>query len=145
MAARLGSVDRDVYQEFDRKMRALEDWYSDSMQAQAYDAQRGHGAKEHGHVILRAQKYPGPNWRHLWYVADNSPLAQAAILRALTEELYGLDHGPSQAGPASGLHRGTREWKHAIATADGSLRSVGRRFGVSHTEVRRLRIEEAAG
>lgn len=123
-------------------MRGLEDWYADSMQARAYDADPGAGTREAGHRVLRVQRYPGPPWRRLWYEADGNPLAEQAIIRALKEEIYGLDHGPSQAGPASGLHRGTREYRRAVAGAEGSLRAVARRFGISHTEVRRIRLQE---
>lgn len=130
----------DSYELFDGLMTTLEDWYSDSTKAQAYDASKGHGSHDLGHSILRANKYPGPPWRRLWYESDGDPVAQKAIIRALQEEIYGLSHGPSRAGPAGGLHRGTKEWSLALASADGSLRAVGRRFGVSHTEVRRQRL-----
>lgn len=138
----MGEVSTDAYTEFDSRMRYLEDWYADSLRATAYDADRGHGASDPGHKVLRANHYPGPAWRRLWYEADGNPVAQAAIINALDEEIYGLSHSPTLASPASGLHRGTREWRTAVATADGSLRAVARRFGISHTEVRRIRIDE---
>lgn len=142
--AKLERVDQDAYPEFDRLMRGLEDWYADSMRARAYDADPGSGSREAGHRVLRVQSYPGPNWRTLFYEASRHEdlVAQQAIIRALREEIYGLDHGPSQAGPASGLHRGTREYRQAVANAEGSLRQVARRFGISHTEVRRIRLQE---
>lgn len=127
------------YTEFDRLMTALEDWYADSTRAQSYDGP-GHGARKPGHAILLRNEYPGPQWRRLWYEADDDPVAQAAIINSIEEELYGLSHSPSRAGPSSGLHRGTKEWALAVASADGSLRAVARRFGVSHTEVRRQRL-----
>lgn len=134
----------DAYREFDRLMRQLEDWYSDSVRAIALDAQDGAGNHENGHRILHAQKYPGPNWRKLWaQLPADDDAGEQAIISALKDELYGLDHSPSQSGPASGLHSGTQEWKYAIAKADGSLRAVARRFGVSHTTVLRLRRELA--
>lgn len=128
--------------EFERYMGALEDWYADDVRAQAYDTDSGSGPHP-GHRILRRGTYPGPNWRREFDLAEDRRdiVAQEAINRALADELYGLDHSPSQSGPASGLHRGTREWKRAVGEADGSLRAVARRFGVSHTEVRRLRLE----
>lgn len=127
--------------EFERLMRQLEDWYADSVRAVAPDADRGHAASPVGHRILHVNSYPGPNWREAWARLDPDDLAgEQAIIRALGEELYGLDHGPSQSGPASGLHRGTREWSLAVASADGSLRAVARRFGVSHSTVRRERL-----
>lgn len=131
--------------EFRALLRQLEDWYADSTRAVTYDGP-GHGASEPGHRILRVQPYPGPDWRDIWREATDSSnaAAQQAIIRALADELFGLDHGPSQSGPASGLHRGTREWALAVARADGSLRAVGRRFGISHTEVRRLRAAHPA-
>lgn len=130
----------DAYPEFDRLMGALEDWYADSTKAQAFDSQPGPASGSPGHRILRKGRYPGPQWRRLWYETDEDPVAQAAIIRSLEEELYGISHGPSQSGPASGLHRGTVEWGRAVAASDGSLRAVARRFGVSHTEVRRQRL-----
>jgi hypothetical protein len=136
---------QDAYHEFDRLMTGLEDWYSDSMRARAYDADQGHGASKPGHVVLHVNRYPGPPWRRLFYEADGDPVAQQAIIAALKEEHYGLTHSPSQAGPASGLHRGTAEWRSSVAGADGSLRAVGRRFGISHTEVRRIRLQEGVG
>lgn len=132
----------DAYREFDRRMVMLEDWYADSTKAMALDAQGGSGTKEHGHTILRRNPYPGPRWRELWREAHGDPVQQALIIRALDEEIYGLDHGPSMASPAAGLHRGTREWRLAVAHAEGSLRHVGRRYGLSHTEVRRIRLAE---
>lgn len=123
--------------EFDRLLGQLEDWHADSVRARAYDA--GGSTPEPGHAILLRNRYPGPNWRKLWNEAQDD-VARAAILRALEDEFYGLSHGPSQSGPASGLHRGTKEWRRAVASADGSLRAVARRFGISHTEVRRLRL-----
>jgi hypothetical protein len=132
-----------AWAEFDRLMRQLEDWFSDSTKAMALDAQSGSGTKEHGHVMLRRNKYPGPNWREEWARLDPMNVeGERAIIEALQEELYGLDHGPSQSGPASGLHRGTEEWRLAVARSDGSLRAVARRFGISHTEVRRIRAQE---
>lgn len=130
----------DAYREFDSLMRYLEDWYADSQKARAFDAQLGPASGSPGHRVLRANRYPGPPWRRLYYEADDNPVAQAAIIHALEEEIYGLDHSPSKSGPASGLHRGTNEWVLAIAAADGSLRAVARRFGISHTEVRRQRL-----
>lgn len=125
---------------FDRLMSALEDWYSDSTRAMALDAQGGSGTKEHGHAILRRNKYPGPDWRGAWAALDPFDTeGERLIIEALEEEIYGLSHSPSKAGPASGLHRGTSEWRMAVASADGSLRAVARRFGLSHTEVRRIR------
>lgn len=125
---------------FHRLLHELEDWYADSVRARAYDADSA--APEAGHAILMRNKYPGPDWRKLW--RDTSSVdGRMEILRALEDEIYGLSHGPSQASPASGLHRGTREWRLAVGSADGSLRTVARRFGVSHTEVRRLRAEVA--
>ena len=129
--------------EFRALLHQLEDWYADSTRAVTYDGP-GHGASEPGHRILRVQPYPGPDWREEWAQCGGSLVCQQAILRALTDELFGLDHGPSQSGPASGLHKGTREWALAVARADGSLRAVGRRFGISHTEVRRLRAANPA-
>lgn len=130
------------YSEFDRLMSGLEDWYRDSVQAQSYD---GHpGSHELGHVILTSQPYPGPPWRALWEEAsthDQPLLTRAGIIGALEDELYGLSHGPSLASPASGLHPNTEEWRRAIAQHPGSLREVGRRFGVSHTQVKRLRVD----
>lgn len=121
-------------------MGALEDWYCDGVKAQTYDSSPG--AHDPGHAILRLQPYPGPPWRKLWQ--ETNELGQAAIIHALRDELYGLSHGPSQAAPAvSGLHPGTAEWKHTVATAEGSLREVARRFGTSHTTVRGLRMEHA--
>lgn len=130
--------------EFERLMRALEDWYADDTRALdfagASGGSSGHGS---GHRVLRKRPYPGPNWREEFQQAEdrNDPVAQEAINAALREELYGLDHGPSKAGPASGLFRGTKEWEWAVAAADGSLRAVARRFGTSHSEVRRLRLK----
>lgn len=129
------------YDEFDRLMSALEDWYADSTRAQAYDGP-GHGSSDPGHRILHVNRYPGPPWRRLW--AETNELGRAAILRSLDDELFGLSHGPSRAGPASGLVRGTQEFDRTVARASGSLRAVARRFGVSHTEVRRLRMEHSA-
>lgn len=132
----------DPYAEFDRLMTYLEDWYADSTRAAAPDADRGHGASEAGHRILHANRYPGPRWRYIWkQQAQNDPGQQQLIISALRDEVYGLDHSPSQSGPASGLHRGTKEWRLAVASADGSLRAVARRFGISHTEVARIRAE----
>lgn len=129
----------DAYSEFARLLRQLEDWYADSVRAITYDA--APGTHETGHAVLLRKRYPGPDWRAEWAHAANNPIMQAAILRSLEDELYGLTHGPSQAGPASGLHRGTSEWRLAVGQADGSLRTVARRFGISHTEVRRLRLQ----
>lgn len=123
--------------EFHRLLHQLEDWYADSVRARAYDEGGGSPAAEH--AVLRVNRYPGPNWRQLWRAACGDHRAQHEILDSLEEELYGLEHAPSKAGPASGLHRGTQEWRLAVASADGSLRAVARRFGISHTEVRRLR------
>lgn len=133
----------DPRAEFERLMGALEDWYVDSVAAVDLDSAGGGSRGVGGHRVLRANKYPGPDWRREFAVQEDlaNPPGMEAINRALRDELYGLDHGPSRSGPASGLHRGTREWKLAIAQADGSLRAVARRFGVSHTEVRRLRFE----
>ena len=129
-------------EEFDRLIAALEDWYSDSVKAKAFDADTGHASGKPGATMLRANRYPGPPWRRLWdeATATQNLQAQAAILRSLHDEIYGLTHSPSRAGPASGLHRGTQEWSKAIASAPGSLRQVARTFGVSHTEVRRQRL-----
>jgi hypothetical protein len=129
------------YTEFDGLMRQLEDWYADDVRAMALDALPG--ANDEGTKVLHVHRYPGPPWRRLWAEAEyhDNLQAQAAIINALEEEIYGLDHSPSNSGPASGLHRGTREWNLAIATADGSLRAVARRFGLSHTEVRRIRLQ----
>lgn len=123
-------------------MTGLEDWYADSLKGRAYDADPGRAASEPGHRVMRAQKYPGPPWRRLWYEANGDLVAQQAIIRALRDEIYGLSHGPSQAGPASGLHKGTREYRRTIAEAPGSLRQVARTYGISHTEVRRIRLQE---
>jgi hypothetical protein len=135
---RMGSVPNLGQEAFERLLKQLEDWHADSVRARAYDG--GSGLHEAGHAILLRNKYPGPDWRRLW--RDSDDITREGILRSLEEELYGLDHGPSQSGPASGLHRGTREWRLAVASADGSLRAVARRFGISHTEVRRLRLSE---
>lgn len=132
--------------EFHRLMGSLEDWYADSVQAQDY-AGNG-GTPTHGHAILCVQPYPGPAWRRLWKeTLDHADplLSRAAILRSLEDELFGLSHGPSRVGKASGLHPHTDEWRVEIATAEGSLRAVARRFGVSHTTVRALRLQVAAG
>lgn len=130
--------------DFERQMRALEDWYADSTRAQAYDVGSGpvDGSASGGHQVLHVAPYPGPNWRREFRLAARADdlTRAAAINRALEDELYGLDHAPSQSGPASGLHRGTLEWRRAVAEADGSLRAVARRFGISHSEVRRLRL-----
>lgn len=119
-------------------LKQLEDWYADDVRAIPIDGSSG--SHEPGHVILRVRKYPGPNWRQRWNVADDDE--RLAILKALEDEIYGLDHGPSMAGPAAGLHRGTLEFRRAVGMADGSLRAVARRFGISHTEVRRIRLEQ---
>lgn len=124
-------------------MGALEDWHADDLRARDLAGSSGPSSGVGGHRVLRARSYPGPKWREEWRAATEAGnlVAQEAIIRALRDELYGIDHGPSQSGPASGLFRGTREWKQAVGQADGSLRAVARRFGVSHTEVRRLRLE----
>lgn len=131
--------DRDAH--FRALLKELEGWYADSVRAMAYDSSGGSFEAEH--VILRVQPYPGPDWRARWHTAADDDQQREGILRALEEELYGLTHGPSQASPASGLHRGTSDWRQAVATADGSLRAVARRYGISHTEVRRIRLEYA--
>lgn len=134
---------------FQRLYGGLQDWYADDMRARAFDASSGPASGQAGHRILRQGRYQGPPWQRLWDEAraKGNLVAQAAILHALDGEIYGLSHGPSLSGPASGLHRGTREFDLAVASADGSLRAVARRFGVSHTEVRRLRFQypEARG
>lgn len=131
-----------TYAEFDRLMRELEDWYADSIKARDYDASPSHG--EGGHRILLKNRYPGPPWRRLWFEASDPEAPnltqQAAIIRSLEEEIYGLTHGPSRSGPASGLHRGTHEFNLAVATAPGSLRQVARTFGLSHTAVRKIKL-----
>lgn len=135
----------DPYDEFNRLMTALEDWYVDSVQARDYNASPGTASA--GHRILRRNRYPGPPWRAEFAAAtrEGDPVRQQAIIRAIRDELFGINHSPSQSGPASGLHRGTREWRLAVASADGSLRAVARRFGTTHTTVRRLRVELANG
>lgn len=125
------------HDEFLRLLTRLEDWYADSVKARAYDA--GGTPPPAEHAVLRRNRYPGPDWRKLWDEAEND-LTRAAILRSLEDELHGLSHGPSRVGPASGLYQGTKEWRCAVAKAEGSLRTVARRFGISHTEVRRLRL-----
>lgn len=121
---------------FERLVRQLEDWHADDVKARAYDT--GGSPAEAGHAILHRRRYPGPNWRRAW----SDPHAdRRAILLDLEDEIYGLSHSPSQASPASGHHRGTTEWRQAVADADGSLRAVARRFGISHTEVRRIRMD----
>lgn len=125
----------------------LRDWYCDGGQVRARGfAGAGTPTSDptQGDVVLRCWKYPGPNWVAEWNAQKNNPAGQEAILRALEEEIYGLTHSPSLAGPASGLHKDTAEWRLAVATADGSLRAVARRFGISHTEVRRLRMQHEA-
>jgi hypothetical protein len=126
------------YPAFNRLVNELEDWYRDGVQAQAYDGSPG--THHPGHRILRSQPYPGPNWRRLW-AESQGPENDRAIIESIEAEIYGLSHGPSRSGPASGLHHGTVEWKLAVATAPGTLRSVARTFGVSHTTVRTLRKE----
>ena len=128
--------------EFQALMGYLEGWYADAVKATAYDGPSRSAHTTDGPAPPRVNRYPGPPWRRLYYEADEDPVAKAAIIHALEEEIYGLSHSPSQAGPASGLHHGTQEWRRAVASADGSLRAVARRFGISHTEVRRLRLAE---
>jgi hypothetical protein len=127
---------------FDHLLTQLEDWYADSVRARAYDGGGGSGTREAGHAILLRNRYPGPDWRRLWREAEGDPARQGTLLDAVKDELHGLSHGPSQSSPASGLHAGTQEWRQAVAAADGSLRAVARRFGISHTEVRRIRLQE---
>jgi hypothetical protein len=137
----------DPEAEFNRLFGALEDWYVDDVRAREYNGSGGSMAGVGGHRILRANKYPGPPWRSEFAAATSRDdlVGQQAIIRAVRDELFGLGHSPSQSGPASGLHRGTREWRLAVASADGSLRTVARRFGTTHTSVRRLRLELAGG
>ncbi len=124
--------------DFNSLLAALENWHCDSVQAQSYDSQPG--AREHSHSMLLAQPYPGPNWRARW--ARATPEQQGQIIHDLQNELYGLSHSPSQASVgASGLHPGTMEWKLAIARAEGSLRSIARRYGTTHTTVRALKLQ----
>lgn len=130
------------FREFDTLMTRLEDWYADSVQAQDYAGSSG--SHEHGHAVLRVQPYPGPPWRRLWAAADRvgDELAQGRILHELENELYAIDHSAYLASPASGLHPGTRAWRDAVANSEGSLREVARKFGVSHTTVRTVRLEQ---
>lgn len=130
-------------EDFERLMSLLEDWYADSTRARAYDADGGPGSTDPGHRVLRANRYPGPPWRQLYREAtERSDLrAQAAIVNALEDEIYGLDHSPSMAGPASGLHPGTQEYERAIALHDGTTRFVARKFGVSQSTVVRYRAK----
>jgi len=132
---------RDAQDEFFALLRHLEGWYADSVRARSYEA--GGGSPPAEHAVLLPNRYPGPNWRQRWRCSAGDAEARAAIIDALKDEVYGLTHGPSQSSPASGLHRGTQEWRTAVAMADGSLRAVARRFGISHTEVRRLRLQHA--
>lgn len=130
------------YSDFDTLMTRLEDWHADSVKAQDYAGSSG--SPEHGHAVLRVQPYPGPNYRKQWAEAERvgDLLRMATILHVLENELYAIDHSPSLASPAaSGLYPGTRAHRHAMATAEGSLRQVARRFGVSHTTVREARLE----
>jgi hypothetical protein len=133
-----------MQQKFHDLLRQLTDWHSDSVRAQAYDTS-GAGAAAPGHAVLRRNNFPGEQeYRRRWAAMQkmDGPAQieeRIAIFNDLEAEIYGLSHGPSRVGPASGLHRGTAEWRLAIAESDGSLRAVARRFGVSHTEVRRLR------
>jgi hypothetical protein len=132
------------WREFLRLVVQLEDWHADSVRARAYDGAGGSGTREHSHAILRVNRYPGPDWHRLWREAHDVPGAQQAIIDSLRAELHGITHSPSQASPASGLHAGTQEWRLAIAHSEGSLRAVARRFGISHTEVRRIRLQEVS-
>lgn len=128
--------------EFLRLLHYLEGWHADSVRARSYDGP-GHGSHDAGHAMLLANRYPGPNWRQLWRAACGDGDARDGLLTALRDEVHGLTHSPSQAGPASGLHPGTQEYREAVRTSDGSTRAVGRRFGISHTEVRRIRMSNA--
>jgi len=132
------------FREFDTLMTRLEDWHADSVQAQDYAGSSG--SNEHGHAVLRVQPYPGPAWRRLWAEAERvgDIVKQAHILHQLENELYAIDHGAYLASPgASGLYPGTKAWDRAVATSEGSLREVARRFGTSHTTVRSIRLEYA--
>jgi hypothetical protein len=131
---------RDAHQKFLQLVNELEDWYADSVKAQTYEARIG--SPDAGHAVLLRNRYYGPDWRRLWSAACGDRDAQDGIVHAIEEEIYGISHGPSKVGPASGLYRGTAEWRRAVGVADGSLRAVARRFGISHTEVRRLRLAE---
>lgn len=131
----------DAYRRFIRALNQLEDWHADSVRATDIRP-IGSGQHDAGHAILLRNKYPGPDWRRLWVAACGDRDAQLAILTAVEDELYGLSHGPSRAGKASGLHRGTEEFRRAVAHEPGSLRKVARKFGISHTEVRRIRLRE---
>lgn len=134
------------YSDFDTLMTRLEDWHADSVKAHDYEG--GSGSVEHGHAILRVQPYPGPNWRAQWAAAERSGdlMRMATILHLLENELYAIDHGASHASPqVSGLYPGTFAWKHAVAHCEGSLRAVARKFGISHTTVRAVRLEVRDG
>ena len=139
----MGRMGKDAATHFFSVLRQLEDWYADDVRATDIRPLGSGHAGAPGHRILRANRYPGPDWRKLYGAACGDPDAQAGIVKAVEDELYGLSHGPSLAGPASGLHRGTAEFRRAVGMADGSLRAVARRFGISHTQVRRLRLELA--
>lgn len=119
----------------------LEDWHADDVRATDIRPLGSGAQTPSGHRILRRNRYPGPDWRRLYRAAGGNPDAQTHLIKAVEDELYGLSHSPSLSSPASGLHRGTAEWRRAIAMADGSLRAVARRFGISHVEVRRYRAQ----
>ena len=118
--------------QFDELASRLEDWYRDDVQAQSYEG--GPGTTEHGHAVLQSQAYPGAHPRRLWANAQTL-VDRAQIIHDLENELYAISHGASKAGPSSGLHPGTAEFDYAVATAEGSLRAVARRFGVSRRTI----------
>jgi hypothetical protein len=121
-------------QRFLAALRRLQDFHTDSVKSQSFITATS--SSNRGARILYSQQYPDTRaWFDKWRDASSDD-HRARLVNEIEAELYTLGVGASQRYTA---HYGTAEWKHGIATTEGSTRHVARLWGVSHTTVRRFR------
>jgi hypothetical protein len=78
--------------------------------------------------------YTAEQYERRWRDPDED---RVRVVAELLLELDYIRHSPPT--PQRLAEHGTVQWKRSIATAEGSLRDVARRFNCSHEYVRKLR------
>jgi hypothetical protein len=83
---------------------------------------------------LGESEYTAESYERRWRDPSED---RVRVVAELLLELDYIRHSPPT--PQRLAEAGTVKWKRSIATAEGSLRDVARRFGCSHEYVRKLR------